>query len=96
MVKEIGVGVLGLIPGQYRQRLITQASMLVDDETVLKALVIKLWYKQKNQIYYTRGIMSKRVTSGGIQLRDSGHYNYKETSQRWLGVEGNAASVMKI
>ena len=39
-------------------------------------------------LYYSRGIMPKRVSSGGAHLRDlaSGQHSSEETSQRWLAV----------
>ena len=42
----------------------------------------------KSKLHYTRGIMPKRVTSGGIHLRDLGPglHSSEETSQRGRAV----------
>ena len=39
--------------------------------------------------HYTRGITAKRVTSGGIHLRNlaPGQHSSEETSQRWRAVD---------
>ena len=41
--------------------------------------------KSKSNLYYTRGISPKRVTSGGAHLRGLAHgqRSSEETSQRW-------------
>ena len=49
---------------------------------------------QKSNLYYTRGITPKRVTSGGAHLRGlaPGVHSSEETSQRWRAV-GNTVPI---
>ena len=59
---------------------------------VLGKLELEKFTKKSNP-YYTRGITSKRVTSGGVHLRGlaPGQHSSEETSQR-TGAAGNTAS----
>ena len=42
-------------------------------------------FKSKLNLYHTRGITPKRVTSGGVRLRGlaPGQHSSEDTSQRW-------------
>ena len=44
--------------------------------------------KKKSTLHYTRGITPKRVTTGGVHLRDLalGQHNSEETTQQWRDV----------
>ena len=52
---------------------------------------------KKSNLYDTRGITPKRVTSGGVHLHSLAHgqLSSEETSQRWLAV-GDTASDLTI
>ena len=63
--------------------------------TKITALV-KAGNHVKSNLDYTRDIIPKRVTSGGIHLRDlaPGKHSSEETSQRWEAV-GDTVSIWK-
>ena len=50
---------------------------------------------EQSNLHYTRGITSKRVTSGGVHLRGSapGQHCFEEALQWWRAV-GDTASVL--
>ena len=45
-----------------------------------------MYFKSKSNLYYTRGITPKHVTSGGAHLRSLAPGQHAETSQRWRAV----------
>ena len=65
-------------------------------EEQLKKLRHPFSSKSKSNLHYTRVILIKRVTSGGVHLRSlaPGQPSFEKTSQRWRAVDDTVSDLI--